>query len=306
MEPIIYWFHALNKRLRRSMKIRVLITVVLFSLSSIVVLAEEVADTIKAVGMESKVEFLLEKTENMQKTLDNQEQTIIEIKKVSDESSLQSLPILLSVVSFVVAVIALVLLLKNGKNFHQVKEEKIEKAQENGVIYLQKEIRRLEGELTEVTRRITKLEMISNQKKKNVPNPPQSSIFHSPTQQHSQPKQLSINQQNIGGTSFTKVVKYAESLEGDSILVDDLKDANSEYALIKVTLISPTEASFEVNDMAQAQPMLVSSYKFTIANFVNSSSSSTSPKLIRTRNAGVLRLHGDRWKLERKADIVLE
>lgn len=288
------------------MKIRVLIAVTLFSLSSIVLLAAEDADTIKDVGIESKVEFLLDKTKSMQKTLDNQEQTIIEIKKDSDESTLQSLPLLFSVLSFVVAVIALLLLFKNSKILHQVKEEKIEKPQENRTIYLQKEIRHLEEELTEITHRLTKLEMMSNQKKKTVQNPPQSSISHSPIQQNSLPKHLSINQRENVGTSFTKVVKYAESLEGDSILVDDLKDANSEYALIKVTLISPTEASFEVNDMVQAQPMLVSSYKFTIANFVNSSSTSTSPKLIRTKNAGVLRLQGDRWKLERKADIVLE
>lgn len=283
--------------------IRLLISVPFLLIGSINVVAiEPTADTIsKTVNIEKTIKQLNEDAKIMRVTINNHQQSITQLQDEIGDQKPSSLPLFLSVFAIFIAVTDLLLLLRICKNPKQSKQKDAEGEADTKFRFYQEEMGRLKGEQENISERLSQLEAMVKKLVEKKSAPPNLT-----NQQKNQSEQSSVVRPQIGGVSFRKEVKYAESLEGDSIFVDDLKDTNSEYALLKVTITSPTEAFFEVNDMTQAQPMLVSSYKFLIANFVNSYSNSSSPKQIRTKKVGKLRLQGEYWKLEQKADIVLE
>lgn len=251
---------------------------------------------------------------SLQEEINNLRDQIVELQKLQQADGSSFLPFLLAILAIIISIVAFVLAYKKygeksvspNEHSYQLEEKKEEKN------YLLNELRRLEHELLSVNKRVEQLTTILGDLKQSSSDfvVRQSSIqptaVQNPVSRQSQQqlKQTKVIENGVG--QFPKKTFYADLLDGDGIAVDDLKENNSEYMLLKIVVISPSEAEFEVNDLLSAQQTLVSSYKFTIGNFVVSSSISNSAQRIITRTPGRLRLQGDRWVLEQKASIVLE
>lgn len=253
---------------------------------------------------------------SLQEEINNLRNQVVELQDFQQTDGSSFLPFLLAILAIIISIVALVIAYKKygeksvstNEQSYQFEEKKGEK-KEN---YLLNEVRRLEHELFSVNKRVEQLTTILGNLKQSSsdsvvrpssiqPTAVQKPVSHQP---HQQLKQTKVIEKGV--SQFQKQTFYADLLDGDGIAVDDLKVNNSEYMLLKIVVIGPTEAEFEVNDLPSAQQTLVSSYKFTIGNFVVSSSNSNSAQHIITRIPGRLRLQGDRWVLEQKASIVLE
>lgn len=111
--------------------------------------------------------------------------------------------------------------------------------------------------------------------------------------------------QNAGGgqAPFRKEVKYVELVGSNGINANNLLDTNSDYALLVINIDSPSHATFKVNDLPQAQRQLLSSYQYSLSNFVNASVKSSTPSRIVTKRPGTLMLRDNQWVPTEKAEI---
>lgn len=244
---------------------------------------------------------------SLQEEITLQRDQFIALQDLQQADKLLSFPLLLAILAIIISIVAFVFAYK--KNVSQKPSTSEQSNSAEGQIekkgnYLLNEVRRLENELLLANKRIDQFATALDNLKRVSSESVVSSSVNSPLSPQQQLKTEKAKGSDV--SQFQKKTFYADLLDGDGIAVDDLKESNSEYMLLKVVVISPTEAQFEVNDMLSAQQTLVSSYKFTIGNFVNSSSNSNSAQRIVTRIPGRLRLNGDHWVLEKKAVIVLE
>lgn len=250
---------------------------------------------------------------SLQEEINNLRNQVVELQDLQQTDGSSFLPFLLAILAIIISIVALVIAYKKyGEKSVSTNEQSYQLKEKKGDNYLLNEVRRLEHELLSVNKRIEQLTTtLGNLRQSSSdcvvrpssiqPTAVQKPISRQPQQQL---KETNVIENGVG--QFPKKTFYADLLDGDGIAVDDLKENNSEYILLKIVVIGPTEAEFEVNDLLSAQQTLVSSYKFTIGNFVVSSSNSNSAQRIITRTPGRLRLQGDRWVLEQKASIVLE
>lgn len=253
-------------------------------------------DTLGGMELFQKVEALEMSHESTEKAIDEVRKDIYELQDNKSSNDPDGLSLTFSCIAMLLSCVALFIVIreemKKTKNGEQ--ESTQQNNNDNDLNNVKTQLEKISSAVEGLTNQVTIIKNNTNNTTKTSSQP-----------EHPQNKKSTSNSKSVE-TPFRQVVKYADILDGDSIIVGDLKDDNSEYALFKVTVTSPTQAFFDVNNMAEAQPMLVSSYKYTIANFVNSSTKSTTPKKIATKKSGILRLQGDRWKLQQKAEIVLE
>lgn len=227
----------------------------------------------------------------------------------SEDSAM--LAIILSVVALLLGVASMVIALRNKSKSDSDKKVDMNSETDKKISLLSNQLKLQEEATSTLIKEIEGLRNLVRERRKDTSiaafdNSHQSSAVSQ--QNASIDNRQEHNNTEFGSAKqhFQRVIKYAETLEGNGINVSDLVDDNSEYALLKVIIDSPSTAQFEVNDLQSAQAMLVSSYKYTIADFCNRLSASDAPLRIVTRKHGELKLQANKWVLTAKADVVME